>query len=440
MKKVSSRALATLLVAALVLVGLVVYLTRLTLYGAEWASFYANDSVYAAEDGNGAGDLTDRNGVPLITTGDGGFSYSDNSAVRMATLHVTGDLAGNIGTGALSVVRSQLVNYSLITGTTGGGSDAALSIDANLNITAMNAMDGRKGAVMVYNYQTGEILCMYSGPTYDPLEGIDEDDPAYAGAYINRCISSSFAPGSVFKIVTLTAAYETRPDLWSGTFYCDGTVILGGQEIICTGTHGTQTIGQAFTNSCNCAFAGIATEVGGDALTAAAKRYGLTVEHSLDGIPVKAGSVKSGGDDTGSVAWQGIGQYEDLLCPYSLLRFMGAIAGGGTAAEPTLQLGATPEYFSLFSSSIADRIGAMMGDNVQNSYQYSLSLSGLELHAKTGTAETGTGTYNCWFTGYITNSDAPLAFVCVVEDVSYGSGLGTAAPIAVAVLQQAVYG
>ena len=437
MKKVTNRAFAALLLAILIVLGMGVYLARLVKDGGRWAAFYANDSVYA----NGAlnrGTILDRDGVLLGFSGAEAYGYADSSDVRRACLHVVGDMNGSIGTGAMTAFRSRLVGYSLINGTTGdGGGTVKLNIDADLNVAAYNALDGRKGAVMVYNYETGEILCMTSSTSYDPNYGFDDDDSYYDGVYINRAISASFVPGSVFKLVTLAAAVEKIPDLYRQTFHCDGSVEVSGVTINCTGSHGDQTVEEALANSCNCAFADIALQLGGDVIARYAEKFGLTSTHDLNGIETAAGSVESAGGDLANVAWEGIGQYHDMVVPYSLLRLAGAIAGGGTVKEPSLLYGKSNGSQRLMSESTAKALSDMMSYNVAYNYG-TYNFPGLDLHAKTGTAEFGDGTSHAWFTGFITNPGAPLAFVVLVEHG--GSGFGVAAPIANTVLQKAVFG
>lgn len=435
MKKVTNRAAAVLILLALVLAGMGVYIFRLARDGGDWASFYANDSVYT----NGTlnrGTVTDRNGTLLAYSGESTFGYADSAAVRTACLHVVGDLDGNIGTGALTVFRAQLVDYSFLTGTTTDGGEVTLSIDADLNVTAYNALNGKKGAVLVYNYETGQILCMVSAPSYDPNEGFDSSSSYYEGVYINRAISSTFVPGSVFKVVTMAAALENISDIWEQTFYCDGSEIIGGQTITCTGSHGTQTVEQALANSCNVAFAEISVQLGGDTIAEYAEAYGLTSSHTINGkITTAAGSVTSAQGDSASTAWEGIGQYEDMISPYALLRLMGAIANGGTVVEPSLLYGRSGGSTRLMDSDTADTLSDMMSYIVESNYG-SDNFPGLELHAKTGTAEVGDGTTHAWFAGFISNADAPLAFVVLVE--SGGGGYSVASPIANTVLQQAI--
>lgn len=434
MKKVTTRAFAALLIAALILGGMGLYLFRLVRDGDDWASFYANDSVYTNGTLN-TGTVTDRNGDLLAFAGESVYGYAESADVRKACLHAVGDIDGNIGTGAISAFRADLVDYSLLTGTTSSGGNIKLTIDADLNAVAYRALNGQNGAILVYNYETGEILCMVSTPTFDPNTGWTGDEGA--GAYINRTISATYVPGSVFKLVALAAALENIPDIWAQTFYCDGDLSLDPDIITCAGVHGTIGLEDAIANSCNCAFAEIALQLGGDLIAEYAEKYGLTESHSLNGIETAAGSIVSAGEDNANVAWEGIGQYEDMVSPYALLRLMGAIANGGKVVEPTLLLGKGNGTEQLMDPETADTLADLMDYTVKSHYG-SENYPGLEMHAKTGTAELGDGDSHAWFAGFLTNSDAPLAFVVLVE--RGGSGYSAAGPVANTVLQAAVYG
>ncbi len=435
MRKVTTRAFAVLLLVALTIAGTGVFIYRLAVDGDDWATFYANRSIYSDGVLN-RGSVSDRNGLVLATASDEGFHYADDSDIRRACLHAVGDLGGNVGTSILSMYRADFVNYSFFTGTTAKAANMKLTLDADVCAAAYNALSGKKGTVLVYNYRTGEIICMVSTPTWDPEQGItfDPNDPDYEGAFINRALSSTFTPGSVFKLVTLAAALENIPDIWQQTFYCDGDTIIGGQRVKCSGVHGTITVEQALAHSCNCAFGEIASQLGGDIISQYAEKYGLTTSHMLNGkIPTTAGSVPAG-PGQGDAAWEGIGQYQDLVNPYAFLRLIGAIANGGLCVEPTLLYGESAGSVQLMNPSTAQTIAEMMGYNVQ--YEYGAgTYPGLEMHAKTGTAETNGGTH-AWFAGFITNANAPYAFVVMAERA--GGGYYVASPIANATLQKAV--
>ncbi|MCD8344226.1 MAG: penicillin-binding protein [Oscillospiraceae bacterium] len=434
MKTVMRRSYAALLAAVLIVCGMALYTYRFVTDGADWASFSGNQAVYSS----GVlqlGTLTDRSGVVLAKSADGVYSYADDYLTRVSCLHVVGDYGGSIGTGALTAFADRLTGYSSLTGLADDGAEVALTIDSELNAAAYEALAGRNGAIMVMNYQTGEILCMVSTPAYDPNEGFDESDSAYDGVYINRCISASYVPGSVFKLVTQAAASEHIPDHSARAGYCAASVQVGDNTVTCTGAHGSQTVEQALANSCNCAFAEISLELGGSVIGEYAEKLGFCSELDLNGITVKSGSFDV--DDSGSsyTAWSGIGQYNDLVTPYAMLRYVAAIAGGGTAPEPTLLLGESGGTAKLLSAETAEAVGEMMSYAVTYSYGEA-TFPGLALCAKSGTAEVGDGTSHSWFTGYLTDSEHPYAFVVLIEHG--GSGLRNAGAAANTVLQAAV--
>ena len=166
----------------------------------------------------------------LATANGGSRSYADDAAVRTACYQAVGDYTGNIGTGALKAFSKQLSGYNPITGTYAtDGHTVALTLDSSLCVTAYEALAGRKGAVLVSNYKTGEILCMASGPSIDPSSDGDVPD----GAYINRCINGSFTPGSIFKLITSAAAIENIKDIDSRRFTCAGSVDVAGVTVKC---------------------------------------------------------------------------------------------------------------------------------------------------------------------------------------------------------------
>lgn len=427
MKKVTHRAYFTILLALLVIVGLVLYVIRYIDDGASWALYFDDTTT------NCIYTITDRNGTVLAKMGEGGKAYAEDAAIRIACYQLIGDYNGNVGTGALSGFKKELSGYSLIGGVSEGEDiELVLNVDSRLNKVAYDALAGRKGAVLLLNYRTGEIMCMVSSPSMDPLN-VPEDLPD--GVYLNRGISSTFTPGSVYKLVTLTAAIESIPDLESRSFTCSGSVDIGENTVTCSGVHGTQNIEQAFANSCNCAFAELSMELGADTLAEYAGKLGLCSTHSINGITTAAGNYTKDASKSSYLAWSGIGQYEDLVCPYSMLRLVAAIANGGLLNEPTL-LGSSEESQRLMDSSTADKVADMMSYTVQ--YKYGAdNFPGLKLCGKTGTAEVGNGqTSHAWFVGFLNDSSHPYAFVVFVENG--GGGRTVAAPIANAVLQQAV--
>lgn len=201
------------------------------------------------------------------------------------------------------------------------------------------------GTVGVYNYKTGEILCMVSTPTFDPANPPDiaADDPAWDGVYVNRLLSANSIPGSIFKVVTINAAIENIPDLFQRKWTCTGSVNIGGEEVTCPHAHGEQDIEEALANSCNGVFGQLAVELGGETMQKYADAAGLTKSIKVDGIQSSVGKFDFSGNDN-QLAWSGVGQGQDTLCPINMLQYMGAIANGGKAAVPRLIEKSTTDY------------------------------------------------------------------------------------------------
>ena len=434
MKKVKRRATFALLIAAALVLGLGIYVVRLAMDGSGWASFTANSSIY--KDGVlNTGTVTDRNGTVLAHAGDGTYSYAEDWLTRVSCLHAVGDYAGYVGNGALQLFDTELGGYDFVNGTydpDGDGGTVALSIDAQLNGVAYGALAGRSGAVALCNYKTGELLCMVSSPSYDPNGA---PDPALDGVYLNRVLGSAYTPGSVFKIVTLAAALENIDDLESRSFWCEGGITVGDEYVKCSGVHGSQTFEQAFANSCNCAFAQLSLELGADTLEEYTRQLGLMDSHELCGAVTAAGSFEKAEAGSADLAWSGIGQYTDLVNPYAMLRLVNAIANGGSVQEPTLLKNGRSASEKLLRADTADTLADCMRYNVANTYG-TWNFPGLDLCAKSGTAEVGDGSSHAWFVGFLRDTDHPYAFVVVVEHG--GGGLTAAGTVANAVLQAAV--
>lgn len=453
MKRLAKRTIASMMLVVILLAGFGFYMIRFFISGGDWAAFGVNRHAYNNDGILARGTIVDANGTVLAYVSDNQRYFSDDYTTRRATLHVVGDAAGNIGTGLLSSFDTQLMGYNFIGGLysmSGSGNTVHATIDADLCRTAYNAMDGRKGAVAIYNYITGEVICMVSTPGFDPADppDISSEDARYDGAYINRAISSTFTPGSIYKVLTMAAAIENIPDIFERTFHCTGAFNIGYDVITCTAAHGTIGIYDAMARSCNSAFAEIALEVGGDAIYHQAKKAGLLDSFKVSGIPVTPGRFDIPDAGSSDLAWAGIGQYNDLTNPLAMARYMGAIANGGSVVGPRLvnkvtsPLGIPVGLYGrgaktrLLSSDTAKILKEMMRYNVTEFYGEG-SFPGLNMCAKSGTAEVGEGLRpHAWFVGFLDDPKNPYAFAVIVENG--GWGVTAAGAVANTVLQAAV--
>ena len=317
----------------------------------------------------------------------------------------------------------------------GEGGQEVLTISAKVQNAALEALGSRKGTIGVYNYKTGEILCAVTSPTYDPDNVPDiagDTTGAYDGVYLNRFLQSAYVPGSIFKIVTVSTALETVPDILDQTFQCYGRLEYGTEAVTCEVAHGRQNLKQAFANSCNCAFAQIAELVGKQNMVKYVNQFQVVEPLHFDGITTAKGNYDISETAQVSFAWSCIGQHSDLINPARYMTFMGAIAGGGSGAEPYIvsqvtnggeitYQAKTTSTGRLMSEETAATVRAYMRNNVQSVYG-SGNFPGLSVCAKSGTSQLGgTEVSNAMFAGFVENEEYPLAFIVVVENGGYGS-------------------
>lgn len=432
MKKISARASAVLLIALLVIFGMIVYILRFVDNGEDWALYFTQINS------GDAGEVLDRNGVTLASFSTAGNYFNEDEQTRIANYHVTGDYWGRSSAGILSNYNSSVAEYSMITGISKAPSISSLqlTVDSALNNVAYEALGAdRDGAVLVCDYTTGEIICLVSSASLDPA---NPEPELRNGAFINRCLSASFVPGSIFKLITSAAAIETVSDIFQRSFHCGGAKNVSGVMVNCTGVHGDQSFEQALSNSCNCAFAEISLLVGQETMRQYVESFGFVSTHNLDGLQVVAGSYlteETVGD--AELAWSSIGQSTDLVCPYSMMRYVSAIANSGIVCEPSLIMSdEAPEMSRLLDAQTATKLTQMMNYNAVSHYNAAVNFPGLEICAKTGTAEVGDGTSHSWFTGFLLDSEHPYAFVVLVEHGGYG--ITAAGSVANTVLQAAV--
>ncbi|MBQ8503950.1 MAG: penicillin-binding protein [Clostridia bacterium] len=435
MRNTTKRTYIILFLIGAFFVGLGIMLYTFIANGDTWVANRGNSHLYEGGELTVAGTIYDRDGEVLVSTENGERAYNEDSSVRKSTLHVVGDNAGYIATGVQTLYRSNLVGYNFIDGiyktlTSDEGCDIRLTIDADVSKAAYEAMNGKKGTVVVYNYKTGETVCMVSAPTYDPKykpSAEELESEKYNGVYLNRAISGVFTPGSTFKIITTIAAIENLPDLYSKKFKCTGKYETGVGEVICNGVHGTVDIEKGLNVSCNCVFAQLANEVGKNALTQTVRDLGFAKNVTIS----KATAVRSTFDVSDSTAldlgWAGIGQYTTLINPCQMLMLMGAIANDGIAMTPYV-VEESSEIVDAknktntavrLSAETADKVKKLMRSNVAN-YYGDKKFPGLEMCGKTGTAEVEGAKSHAWFTGFSQRSDLPYAIVVCLENGGWG--------------------
>jgi penicillin-binding protein A len=166
--------------------------------------------------------------------------------------------------------------------------DVRLTIDSELQKEAVAQLKGRHGAVVVLNPQTGELLAMYSNPSYSLKEVQDEETWVRLNAnerdrpLVNRATSAYYVPGSTFKTLTMTAAFLNgmQDSVFNGT--PGGYIAEPGAKPITDDNGSCEVCGpmhidQALEISSNQYFAQMAVKLGPERLAATAKLFGIGV-------------------------------------------------------------------------------------------------------------------------------------------------------------------
>ncbi|GHU65199.1 beta-lactamase [Clostridia bacterium] len=455
MKLMGKRAGILFILCVLFAVGMIFLLFTYIKDAPKWAAAPFNQHLYRSGELVRAGQILDANGKVLVSTIENERVYNSDESTRAALMHLVGDPKRGVATSLQVTYRNKLVGWNYLNGIYhfggGIGNNIQTTVDADLARATYAALGGRRGTACVMNYKTGDLLCMVSSPSFDPanVPDIEGDPEKYDGVYINRLLSASYTPGSIFKLVTAAAAIDNLPGVQSREFVCEGSYDLLGQEITCPSVHGRQNFAETMANSCNIAYARMASELGPETMTAYAGKAGVMSGQDLDGIGVANGHFSLTGAAPGDVGWAGVGQYDTLINPLSYLEFVAAIANGGSAVTPhIIDSIKTPNGFparfaidlpiheNVLSGSTAGTLRQIMRAAVVNNYGEG-NLAGYGLSAKSGTAEVADGKEpHSWFCGFLDDETAPLAFIVIVENG--GAGKDAAANVARTVLEAAV--
>lgn len=456
-------------------------------YGDFWFSSPYNLRVTEQKSKVHAGAISDRNGEVLAYTDEEGVrQYIESEDERLAVSHVVGDNYGQI-LGAQSLFSKYLLGFEQNLGDRIGfffsgderyGMNISLSIDAELCAYANEVMGDRRGAIVLMNYKTGEVLLSTSSPGFDPyaIEAFVQGETELEdGSLVNRVTMGRYTPGSTYKIITTIAALRHLPGVENRTFYCDGPhvfdketgallegvtnyldkdgnvkdeyVLLRDHE---NARHGELTLMQAFSSSCNHVFSQLALEIGAINMQKVAEELYLNNEFMFSDMVVYTGSYTDAVTDF-ELMWSGVGQHTDIMTPMHMCLITSAIANNGVMMEPKLLREArevsgtlvasmeSNEYNRILSTSEVAFLQDSMRSVVQRGTGTAAKVPGYIICGKTGTAEVSSNEKilpHAWFTGYVQSDEHPYA-ICVVLENS-GSGGSVAGSAAGKILTQAL--
>ncbi|WP_092924492.1 peptidoglycan D,D-transpeptidase FtsI family protein [Romboutsia hominis] len=309
-----------------------------------------------------------------------------------------------------------------------------LTIDKNIQKIVEKVVDKEANptAVIISDVESGEILSMSSRPNFDQndIGKYISDTEKSKGELRNRVIQNTYAPGSVFKIVTLYAALDTKIIDENYTYNCTGNTKIGkNKEILnCHNKegHGIQSLTEAFANSCNTAFFDIANKVGKSKIIEYAKK--LHLDKKVD-IGLEEEVNREIPKDI-SIRNLAIGQGSMEFTPIQINQMTQIIANNGTYKPLYIYDSIVDNNKSIlknFNQSKEDKIISPYTLTIVKDMMKKVSLSGtgealkdLEggCGVKTGTAQTnidGISVNNGWITGFYP-SDTPKYTITVIVE------------------------
>ncbi len=242
------------------------------------------------------------------------------------------------------------------------GSNLSLTIDLAIQQAAERALGDQRGAVVVMDPNTGELLALLSRPAFDPnvfatemrLEDWRDLVSGEGRKLSNRAAQGVYPPGSVFKAIMLTAALAEGIVSTSETVFCPGYLTFGSRRFRCHKDegHGHVDAREAMVQSCDVYFYTIGQRLGIDRIAEYAKRFGLGVPTGLDLVEEAGGTVPSSEwkkrafrdpeqqkwypGETLSVA---IGQGALTTTPIQVARAISALVNGGHVLQPQIVRG-----------------------------------------------------------------------------------------------------
>jgi peptidoglycan glycosyltransferase len=351
-----------------------------------------------------------------------------------------------------------------------------LTMRSDVQAVAQSALGNQKGSVVALDPRTGGIIALWSQPTFDPnvlsshdikaTEKAKELLEAASGApLLPKAYRQIYAPGSTFKVVTASTGVESGKVTTTEPSYPQLSQLdlpqtthnlrnFGSPPEVCGGT-----LYEIMAKSCNTAFAQMGLDLGGPTMVAGAESFGFNQVPPLD-LPAVASNFPKGpfDDQLPALALASIGQGQTAATPLQMALVAAGIANDGVIQEPhvvdqvvdgegdIVKKNDPTQWKRAVSPQTAEVIREGMRQVVARGTATRLQIPGLDVGAKTGTAQFGAGSplrSHAWIIAWAgPPGQAPtIAVAVLVEDLaglSEQTGGRVAAPIARQVIEQAM--
>ena len=363
--------------------------------------------------------------------------------------------------------------YDELKGQTVKGNDVVLNLNLDAQKVAAAELGTKCGAVVALDPRDGRLLVMASSPSFDPnlvetsFQKISRitADCTPASPLLNRASAGLFVPGSTFKVITASAALESKKFTPESSFYDPGYCIEYGKQVHnFADQNGPEEFGNislldGLVHSVNSVFCNVGKALGAKRILETAKRFGFYERPPLE-TPIEE-RLPSGLYDKGRLYYpkrdsdvdpgrMAFGQERMLVTPLQMAMVAGTIGNGGRLMEPhavakivspggRVILRQKPVFIrQAVSEKTAHEVAAMMRQVVLRGTGTAAQIPGYSVGGKTGTGETGVpGSNTTWFICFVGKDETspPTLAVAVVLQNQAGVGGTTAAPIAKAVME-----
>lgn len=399
-----------------------------------------------------------------------GFVGTDNNGLEGLEAQYDSELAGENGrivSARDSVGGEMPFAYEKVIDAKPGNSvvttlDEYIQYVAEKYLTQAVEQNGVKerGCCIVMDVNTGGVLAMATKNDFNPndpfkisdqkkakeIAAITDDKErskalteAQYAQWRNKCVSDTYEPGSVFKIITGSAAIEENAISLSDTYYCPGYIKIADRMIRChkDGGHGTQTLAEAYMNSCNPAFITIGQKLGVSRFTAYRKAYGLENMTGID-LPGESSPIVHTASSMGPVelASESFGQSFSIT-PIQFITAISAAVNGGYLYEPHVAKqiidadGNIVKNYEkepkrqVISNETSKKICEFLEGVVSEGTGKNAYIAGFRIGGKTGTSEKLSSGGRIASFGAIAPSDKPqIAVLMLLDDPSVANPYG----------------
>lgn len=346
------------------------------------------------------------------------------------------------------------------------GNNLHTSLDINIQkyaeqaaLKVMEAKSANSVKLIVINPKNGEIYAMVNVPEFDlnnpyqlnveTTETLTEKEKTKAlnEMWRNACISDTYEPGSAFKVITATAAFEKGVVKLNDTFFCPGYKKVEDRIIRChkAGGHGSETFVEGIQNSCNPVFMEIGARVGITDMYKTFQKVGLFSKTGVD-LPGEANSIMHKAENVGAVELATISFGQSFqITPLQLLRAASAVVNGGTLVTPHLGVSVESQNGSFLrklsyetkedavSKETSDTMKELLESVVSEGTGHKAYVAGFRIGGKTATSEKlprRNNKYISSFLGFAPADDPALMALILIDEpegIYYGGTI--AAPV-----------